>query len=117
MNPIFKKNYIVAVLLFIIISSLITSALDYEDIAEEISDGLRLVYCFFVAISSAVGALIIVLSGIEWMSSSENPEDVARAKDRIMYALIALILISISCPLINTLVEAANIAPVACTCF
>ncbi|RLI92559.1 MAG: hypothetical protein DRO95_01995 [Candidatus Altiarchaeales archaeon] len=116
---IFYRVCILLILFFVILSQ-ISSAfefdIDYKEVAERIKEKLKLVYCFFIAISSAVGVLIIALSGMEWLSSL-TPENITRAKNRIIYALIALILISISCQLINILVESAGFAPVDCTCF
>jgi len=80
-------------------------------------DAIKAFYCFFLSISGAVTTFLIVLGAITWISSIGEPEKIAQAKMRIIWSLIALILVMLACPIINVLIQAAGISPVDCSCF
>ena len=104
--------------IFLLVNS---SASDPPDIVGTISmragEVIKAVYCFFFSITTAVASALIVISGITWISSMGDTEKIYQAKMRIIWSLIAMILITIACPLINILAQAAGATPVDCACF
>ena len=50
-------------------------------------------YAFFVMISGLAAFVMIVLGGVQWMSSQGNPTATGDAKDKIKMALLGLLLV------------------------
>lgn len=43
-----------------------------------------------------VAVIIIVLAGLRFITSGSNPQDVANARERVIYALVALIIVAMA---------------------
>jgi len=71
------------------------------------SEQLRLVACILIRILQGVAAIlatiVILLSGIAWMSS-DRYEDRLRARDRILHAIIGLLIVMVALQLVNAFV-------------
>jgi hypothetical protein len=57
------------------------------------SNGLRTIINIILLIMGAVAVLIITISGFRYIISRGNPQEVAKAKDGILYAVIGLVVI------------------------
>jgi C1A family cysteine protease len=75
-------------------------------------------YSIIMYTSSGIAALVIILAGMEHMTSGNDPAKTDRAKTRIMYAIAGMIIIIIACPLVDYLVTNTKILPFqrACDC-
>jgi hypothetical protein len=60
------------------------------------------IYCLVLYITSTVAALFIILTGIKYMSSDEA-NNRAESRRRMVYALVGLMVIALACPLVNVL--------------
>ena len=71
---------------------------------DEIKQGLyqvvMLLYCIVLYIASAVAALAIILTGISYMSSDDDKSRV-ESRRRLSYAIVGLLIVAMTCPLIN----------------
>lgn len=86
-----------------------------EEISEHINYWILVFYCILIFIAAAVAAIIIALSGIKFISTEDFYER-KEVKKRIAYAIIALIFILISCPLVNFLIEGFDVKEFKCNC-
>jgi lysylphosphatidylglycerol synthetase-like protein (DUF2156 family) len=55
------------------------------------SQTLAIVISIFFAVIGAVAVLIIVLAGFRYITSSGKPDEIAKAKDTIIYAAVGII--------------------------
>ncbi|RLI87012.1 MAG: hypothetical protein DRO76_03010 [Candidatus Altiarchaeales archaeon] len=74
---------------------------------EEIKSKIAMAACYILSILitlvAAVAALFIVLSGIKYIGSGEDPSGRQEAKSRLVWALIGLIIALMACPLVEIL--------------
>jgi cytochrome bd-type quinol oxidase subunit 2 len=70
-----------------------TSGIDYSSLPQVCAnhETLALILNIFFTIIGSVSVLVIVLAGFKFITSSGKPEEVAKAKDTILYAAIGLV--------------------------
>lgn len=68
------------------------------------TDHLKAVVNSVLAISGAIAVLIVVLAGFRYIISQGNPNDVATAKNAIIYSLIGLVVIICAFAIVNFVV-------------
>jgi hypothetical protein len=66
---------------------------------------LVLIFNTVLAITGAIAVLIIVIAGFKYIISQGNPNDVATARNAIIYALIGLIVIMFAFAIVNFVLE------------
>lgn len=66
-------------------------------------------------IAAAITALVIVFAGMKYITS-DDPREVNKAKNMVVYAIIGLILVIIACPLVDYLIENTDITPFEESC-
>jgi hypothetical protein len=108
-------------LVFLIINVLVFTSLiplvnaNGDDIISEIKIQILELGCwlfrFLFYISSAIAALFILLSGFQYITS-DSPEMRCEARNRMMYAVVGLIIILIACPLVNYIIDQTEISKV-----
>ncbi len=54
-----------------------------------------------LSIAGTVAVLFLIIGGFQYMTSAGDPENIGRAKNTILYAIIGLILIIVSLAIIN----------------
>jgi hypothetical protein len=64
---------------------------------------------FVIAVVSAL--VVIVWGGIQWISSEGNKERVAAARNRIVFALVGLVVVILSFAIINFVLYFFGLAP------
>ncbi|HUY53107.1 MAG TPA: pilin [Candidatus Dormibacteraeota bacterium] len=71
-----------------------TSGIDYSSLPQVCADHgtIAIVLNIVFSVVGAVSVLVIVLAGFKFITSSGKPEEVAKAKDTILYAAIGLII-------------------------
>lgn len=77
------------------------SALD--EIRERITEAACYILSILITLVGAVAALFIILAGIKYMGSGDDPSGRQEAKSRITWALIGLAIAIIACPLVEML--------------
>ena len=60
-------------------------------------------YYFIVMISGFAAFLMLVWAGFQWMTSAGNPTKIGEAKDRLISAVLGLVLILASWLILNTI--------------
>lgn len=92
---------------YLIISGILLSltqsagAISGWDFAEVPIDLMCLLYNAFILIAAALGGLVIVISGVIWITAHDDPGKRKSAKTAIIHALIGLILVSIAAAIIS----------------
>ena len=66
-------------------------------------------------LSTAIASLFIIISGVKYMTS-ESSEGRYEARDRIIYAIVGLIIVVIACPLVNYFIQGTQIEEVPADC-
>ena len=70
------------------------------------TDGkLQVILNVVLAISGAIAVLIIVLAGFRYIVSQGNPNEVATARNAIIYSLIGLVVIMVAFGIVNFVVS------------
>jgi hypothetical protein len=87
-------------------------------ILNQINDISCALYSLILVCSGAIAALLIMLAGIGFMTSEDDPEKRDRAKTRVIYAVAGLLLVIFACPMVDYLVTNTKILPFqrACDC-
>ncbi len=66
-----------------------------------IADVLKIVFGF----AGAIALLIITIGGLKYILSQGNPQETAKAKDTILYALIGLVVCMFAWSIVNFVIE------------
>ncbi len=66
-----------------------------------VTEVLKVVFGF----AGAVALLIITIGGLKYVLSQGNPQETAKAKDTILYALIGLVVCMFAWSIINFVIE------------
>lgn len=61
----------------------------------------------FIGVLSAVAVVVIVIGGINYMTSAGDAAKVKKAKDTILYAVIGLIVCALAAVIVNFVVKTA----------
>jgi hypothetical protein len=67
-----------------------------------------ILYCILLYIASSIAALLIILTGIKYMSS-EDEEGRIDSKKRLTYSIIGLLVIALVCPMVNIFFSGSDI--------
>ena len=65
------------------------------------SQTLAIVISIFFAIIGAISVLVIVLAGFRYITSSGKPEEIAKAKDTIIYAAVGIIVCAMAVTIVS----------------
>jgi len=65
-----------------------------------ISNGLRIVF----GVAGAIALLMITVGGFKYVLSRGNPQETAKAKDTILYALLGLVLVMLAFAIVSFVV-------------
>ena len=65
---------------------------------------LQNIVAVIAIIAGAIAVLIIVLAGLRYITSRGNPNETAKAKDAIIYAVVGLIIIISAFSIVNYVV-------------
>jgi len=96
------KVFFLTVTAIILTGTLNASAqLVFEDFAGAPLAIICALYDAFVLIASALGGLIIVVSGVIWISAHDDPGKRKTAKSAIIHALVGLIIVSVAIVIID----------------
>ncbi len=84
-----------------------TSLTDMRDMLFEIAE----IICIFVTavfqIAGVIGSIILVIAGLKWISSQDNPTEKKSAKDMIVAVIVGLLLIFLAKALVSTIMQQA----------
>lgn len=69
---------------------------------------LEEVYTLLLYIASGVGAVMIVLMGVLWVSSADNAKARSGAKNGVVHAIIGLIIVGLAIALVNMVLPAGS---------
>ncbi len=102
----------------------VTSSSSSGNVIGEIEKQVRTlgcqVYTILFYLATAIAALFILFSGIKYMSS-ESPDDRYEARDRIVYAIIGLVIVLVSCPMVDYFIKGTKMEwkqmPACCPVF
>ena len=78
-------------------------------------DAVRLVLCALWALATTILALLVVVSGLKYLTS-EDSERKGAAKKTIVQGLIAFILVVVACPTVNYIVHGSDVKEFKCDC-
>ncbi len=80
----------------------------------QIQNALSTILCVIVQllmfIAGGIAIVIIVLNGIKWTASSDDPGARKQAKQGIVHAIVGLIIVLIAIFVVSTVVGAGNVA-------
>ena len=85
-------------------------------ILNQINEVSCILYSLILYSSAGIAALLIMLAGVEHMTSEDDNAKRNRAKTRIIYALAGLVLVILACPLVDYIVTNTKILPFQRTC-
>jgi hypothetical protein len=85
-------------------------------ILNQINDVSCILYSLILYCSGAIAALLIMLAGIGFMTSEDDPAKRDRAKTRVIYAVAGMLLVIFACPLVDYLVTNTKILPFQRSC-
>ncbi len=69
---------------------------------------LNIIFSSVFVLLGAVALFMVVLSGFNYVMARGNPESVEKAKNRLMYAIIGLILASLAYAIVNVFLQRAS---------
>jgi hypothetical protein len=99
-----KKN-IAIISVFIVFLYLISSVSGFSTtISRKVSSVVCPFYAAFKSIATGVAALVMVIAGIRWTASENDPGARKSSKDAMIHALVGIIIIL----LIDSIIEIAN---------
>lgn len=87
--------------LFALASSASAGGGFYDEVIAKVSPIICDIYAGFISIATGVAALIMVIAGIKWISSENDPGARKAAKDAMIHAIVGLIIINIIVSIIN----------------
>lgn len=64
---------------------------------------INYIYKYSFVIVSILGVLMIIVAGIQWLTSAGNQEKIGAAKKRIMGAVIGILILALSYTILNTI--------------
>jgi len=85
-------------------------------ILNQINDISCILYSIILYSSSAIAAVLIILAGMEYLSSGDDPGKRDHARNRIIYSLAGLVLVILACPIIDYMVTNTEILPFQRSC-
>lgn len=116
-----------SVLFILVIASSVyagsTTTINATDPGKSIEKRVNEVVCtmfnLVVLVAGGIASLMIILSGVKYMSAGDDPAQADDAKKMIGYALTGLVVVAIACPLVDYLVSNTKIVPFekSCQCF
>jgi hypothetical protein len=87
-----------------------------SDAVRQVIEILCKFICLFASIAPAISALVIILGGVRYVTSAEDPAARKAAKTMIVSAIVGLILVMISLSVVNLFVSGIA-EDVQCGCF
>ncbi len=74
-----------------------------QDTFSNIGDFILLMYKYLVGVASIIAAIMMILAGVQWITSGGNSETISSAKKRISGAVIGLFIAYLSYFILNTI--------------
>jgi len=109
-----------AVLMLALLVSGFVSAQEFEGMttASQIATRLGSILCAIMTIllmvAAGVAIIIIIIQGIKWTSSADDPGARKQAKDGIVHAIIGLIIVIIAVEVISMIVAGTDVIIMGC---
>lgn len=77
--------------------------IDISNLPQTKADGdtLKTILNIFLAISGAIAVLVVVLSGVRFITSKGSPAEISKARNGIIYAAIGLVVIMSAFSIVN----------------
>ena len=117
-----RGRLILSALCLIFLSACVLAQAAPDDPITVIKNRINEIVCtlfnIVLYVSAGIAAIMIIFAGIKYLSA-DNPVDTDKAKKMIVYAFTGLIIIFITCPVIDYLVANTKIVPFqkSCNCF
>ncbi len=111
-----ENGKVLFLLVSVFLLSLIASAALVDDVITRINDVICIFLCIIWYVFAALATVILILTGIKYMSS-ESPDERDESRKRIFNAVAGLIILVIAVPLVNYLIQNTNITEFkGCNC-
>ncbi|MFH1722382.1 MAG: hypothetical protein ABH950_07250 [Candidatus Altiarchaeota archaeon] len=107
-----RKTLMTAVLMLSLIG-LATAQSETTQLQNALSTILCVIVQLLIFIAGGIAIVIIVLNGIKWTASSDDPGARKQAKQGIVHAIVGLIIVLIAIFVVTTIVGAGNVAQMA----
>ena len=120
--PLLALIVVLTLLQTLVVAQETNTSTPYPDPAQEITNRINEVVCTLVTlgtmIASGIAALVIILAGVKYTTSAEDPGARNNAKNMILYAIAGLALALLACPLVDYIVAGTDITPFeeSCNC-
>lgn len=96
------KTTITAVMLMILSTTVLaTNNTALENARTQICSTLQTIYELLVYVASGIGAVMIVVMGIAWVTSAENSKTRTAAKEAVIHVIVGLIVVSLAVVLVS----------------
>ncbi len=80
-----------------------------------LEDAARLVLCALWALTTAVLAILVVVSGLKYMTSGDS-EQKDKARKMVIQGFVAFIIVVVACPTVNYIVHGSDVKEFKCDC-
>jgi len=104
-----KQNAALVLLAVVVLSQLVLATVyDENDFALYVWSKAKPILCgiyyTFIMIAGALAAVMIVYAGIKWIGSSDDPGARKSAKETIIHAVVALVIIVVAARIVDLLI-------------
>jgi len=86
--------WVVFVIAMVVFPSMV-SADALENISRKVSNVVCAFYTAFKSIATGIAALVMVIAGVKWVASENDPGARKAAKDAMIHAVVGLIIITL----------------------
>jgi hypothetical protein len=99
-------------LVFMVLFSSVVSADFAGDITPKVASVVCSFYTAFKSIATGIAALVMVIAGVKWVASENDPGARKAAKDAMIHAIVGLIIIGVIGSIIGMFASLGNLCNV-----
>lgn len=101
MNGVKKTASLVLITLLSTTAIAATNTTALTNARDEICGTLQGIYDLLIYVASGIGAVMIVVMGVAWITSAENSKARTTAKEAVVHVIVGLVIISIAVVLVE----------------
>lgn len=109
------KPGLIVILVLLLLVRLVSASLA-DDIVTPLLDVICNLYCAVSKIALFVASVVVVLAGIKWVASGDDPGGRKAAKDTIIFVIVGLIVIAIAATIVSGVIGSNPCEDAGFTC-